>query len=283
MEYEELLRKYTSEFDFLADIPRKDKNKYPPWAIRKYIEMSNALLHPDLSKELRILSYCTIDSVFLARKLLQSYFSWSYNLTTETSYSLVMFFAGEDFSILSPFSQIDGISFQADRFDGPTSNPEVLDNDAISDVFRSEIESEYKSVNIRLGNSVHKSDIVWFIKKYWKDIEPLMNRLEIDNQQIRPRNEARRNITEYAMRNRKISTIERNGAHRTSGRPVPDYDTLNAGYKQVKPNAKKNASDLFSIVHEQLSHSLTHHLGNNTYVLCIDEIGQTPYLYLEHK
>lgn len=282
MEYDELVTKFTSRYDFLNDIPKKDKDRYPPWAIRKYIEMSGALLHPDLSAELRVLSACTYESVYVNRNVLQSYFAWSYNLTTETSYSIVMYFSGEDFSILSPFSQLDGITFHKADLEGPTSNPEEFDIDAISETTRKDINRNNEPVLLRIGKSAHKSDLAWFVKKYWKDIEPLIERPEADSKQIRPRGEAERNIKEYAMRRKKISTDERIGAHKISGRPLPDYDTFNAGYKQIKPRAKKNTYDLFSIIHEQLSQSLTHHHGTNTYILCLDDSGETPYLYLEH-
>ena len=50
-----------------------------------------------------------------------------------------MYFAGEDFSILSPFSQIDGITYNAVDTNGPESNAEVFDIDAISESFRSDV------------------------------------------------------------------------------------------------------------------------------------------------
>ena len=283
MEYGNIVEKFISEYGFLSNIPKRDMDKYPPWAIRKYIEMSGSLLHPELSEELRILSYCTSESVYLNRKILQSYFAWSYSLTSETSYSLVMYFAGEDFSILSPFSQIDGITYNAVDTNGPESNAEVFDIDAISESFRSDVQSEDKYVNLRIGSSAHKSDLIWFVKKYWKDIEPLFEHPDIDSRQIRPRPEAVRNIKEYAMRRQKVPMKIRKLAHSEFIEHQPYYVNLNGGYKQVKPNAKKNNYDLFSIVREQLSQSLTHHLGINTYSLCLDDSGDAPYFYLEHR
>lgn len=283
MEYPELVEKYTLRYSFLADVPKKDKNKYPPWATRKYIEMSSCLLHPDLSKELQILSYCTPDSVFLNRHILQSYFAWSYKLTTETSHSLVMYFAGEDFAILSPFSQLDGVTFHSENLDGPASDPDTYDLNAVSEMLREDIQSAYEPVTLRIGKGVHKKDVIWFINEYWKDIESQIERPEIDGKQIRPRDETMRNILEYNMRKNKVSNKERIHTHKVNGDPFPDYDVLNGAYKQTKPNAKKNNYDLFSIVFEQLSQSLTHHLGINTYVLNLDDSGEAPYLYLEHK
>lgn len=282
MEYSELVQKYLSQYDFLMDISKRDKDKYPPWAIRKYIEMSNSLLHPDLSRELNILSLCTFDSVYLNRKILQSYFSWSYKLTTETSYSLVMYFAGEDFAILSPFSQLDGITYRIHNTDGPKSDHLAYDLEAISSSFREDIESESEPITIRVGKSTHKRDLIWFIKKYWQEIEPLIERPEIDSKQIRPRDESLRNIREYTMRKNKVPNKERVHTHKALGDPFPDYDVLNTAYKQTKPNAKKNSYDLFSIVFEQLSQSVTHHLGINSYILCLDDSSESPLLYLEH-
>jgi hypothetical protein len=282
MEVEDLVNKYLRRYRYLIDIKPNEKDKYPPWAIRKYIEMSGALIHPDLQRELFILSLCSHDSIWIARNLLQSYFAWSYKLTTESSFSIVMYLSGEDFSVLSPFSQLDGITYSAGSTDGPAGDPRAYDINAISDTARDEANLGKDPVTIRLGHSAHKTDLIWFVKKYWHEIENQIDRPDADRKQIRHREATIRNIREYSMRISKVDPEERMSDHEARDGYAPDYDTLNSAYKESMPNAKRNPYGPFSLIFEQIKGMSDFQLRKSKYHLRVDNSSEAPFLYLEH-
>jgi hypothetical protein len=284
MDIQEFIHKFLSRYSFLLEVEEKQKNIYPPWATRKYIELSNALIHPDLQKELFILSLCDPESIWKIRFVIQSYFAWSYKLTTESSYSLVMYFAGEDFAILSPFSQIDGIIYYDLETEGPISEIDTYDLDAISERLRENIDLRSSFVNIKVGSSAQKTDLIWFIKRYWSDIEKLLDRPELDSKQIRQRDEAKRNILEYNLRRSKVSTTERKHVHKLNNNGIElDYDVLNTAYKQAKPVAKSSQYDFFSIASKQIEGLPQIFLKQQTYEAFIDDSDGRPFLILKNK
>lgn len=175
----------------------RDYSKKPPWQLRKVRDIVQALAHPDISRDQSILWLCGQESILKHQQLLVEYYQ-SYGLSLEITESLILFCATWDIDFLIASKQIDGVRFynSDSKIAGPSSDPAATYENIQCDIKRHD-----PHMNIRIGRSATKEDVIWFINKYWEsDIEPISNPYVKDAPKIRGKPKTLRDLTIYALR-----------------------------------------------------------------------------------
>lgn len=272
MNVNDLRSKITSEYD---NALKQGEKNVPPWAKRKYIILLDVLNHPDLAEELSLLLLCTSDSIYLLRKVLIEYFVRSYDITTEVSESLVSYLSGGSYDDLSPFNQVDGVSYFNDDKNvvGPASPAETSDNESFF-LGDGDEEQSPSYVNIRVGRSANKQDVLWFVEKYWPEMEKLLDQSQADKKQVRPRNMSKRDNIVYKLTQKgyKPKDIE---AKMQDFEGVLDYATQAVIIKKKRPKYS-----LFDRALRQIAGIPEAQLKYAGYQLHLNEKGEQPYLEL---
>jgi hypothetical protein len=232
----------------------------PPWQLRKTRDIARALNNPDVSRDLGVLYYCTGESIFEYHKLLIEYLKKNYGLSLEVSESLILACAQKDGDPLVAFKQMDGVRyFNTDlKIVGPNDNLKFSYKNLLRD-----IKSGDPHVNIRIGRSATKQDVLWFIDKYWdSDIEPISNPYKKDASAEREKPTMLRDATIYSLRQSgwKFADIQKYIADEYDD--AIEEPTLRQIHKRHKPQYS-----LFAKASEQMKAYITENLDDKDFNL----------------
>lgn len=210
-------QKFRHAFDELyeARLKRHKSGTLPPWAVRKSQDIARSLAHPDIYRDLVILMCCTHESVLANHTLLIKYFISTYGMSDEMAESWVLYFATGDVEAIVATKQLDGVRYFNDdlQIAGPASD----EKEAYARLLRVRDE-QAPHVNIRIGASATRSDVKWFIDKYWEsDIEPHLSKVEV-----------KQTRNKKLLRNSTIYALHKQGL---KAKAIQDYidDTANYG------------------------------------------------------
>jgi hypothetical protein len=165
--------KFLHQFD--EYIKRFDQLKKPPWYKNRILGIRAAIMHPDFSTDIATLMICEPESVLKLYIQLRSHLCTDYGYDPDVVESFLLYATGRNFDDLSPLRQVDGISVVdfEQREMQPAENPRE-----VFDAYINKYDKVSPHIYIRLGRSVNKNDVEWFIDQYWdKYIDNKINTL----------------------------------------------------------------------------------------------------------
>jgi hypothetical protein len=182
--------------------------KDPPWADRKNQEIVRSLAHPQIQRDLGILSVCTRESILENQQVLTEYLVKNYDLSFDMAESWVLLMATGDIRAILPRTQIDGVRFFNDltKTAGPKDDKSAAYKNLQADVKRGD-----PHINIRIGRSATKQDVKWLLDHYWDEYVAPALKLPYQATEQRAKRKLLRNSTIYALYNdgKKVSDIQK--------------------------------------------------------------------------
>ena len=162
-------------FDQIAeDFKKKRDTIYkrtdvPPWVKRKEFEIQRSVLDPFVSRDLSVLKVCSTDTISEHRGVLIKYLNETHNLSYEMSETWVTAFGTRNMDmVVNREWQIDGLKYFDDESQTATSG---ITPASSYRAMRMNIDRDRSYVNLHIGSSATKQDLVWFIKNTWeKDV-----------------------------------------------------------------------------------------------------------------
>lgn len=165
-------QKLIDEYDeFLKELDQLSK---PPWYENKMLGIKAGMMHPDFIADIDLLKFCDEKSVMRLYLEVRAHLCMDYGYDPEVVESFLSYAISKDISELSPIRQQDGMSvvdFEAKEMQ-PSQDPKkvFVQYERAGNIF--------PHVYIRLGRSVKRNDIEWFMDQYWdKYIDPYINTL----------------------------------------------------------------------------------------------------------
>lgn len=183
-----------------------DSDKFPPWYKRKVSNLLQCFSHPDFDRDFSILMWSNQESILDNYQELVKYFVSKYRLDGEIVETYVRFAITGKLELMQPDHQMWPSYLFHDRkkVAWPSEDPKKLYEDVqVGD----EINQAY--VNLHIGRSSTKKDIIWMINTLWdSEIEPRLYKTST-GKTARARNAYFRNSTIYylhkqGMRNKDI-------------------------------------------------------------------------------
>lgn len=190
---------FLDEFNkfYAKRLSKYESSRQPTWAKRKNEEIIRSLSHPEFVAMLGILNRCTPESIMENQLLLEEYFIRTFDVSLELAESWVLYFATQDIRAIMPTNQIDGVRFFNDdkKIAGPSDNQDASYVNLVADIDRKD-----PHMNIRIGRSATKQDVLWFIDHYWEtEIEPRITPKFAKPPSQRRKRQLLRNSTIYTM------------------------------------------------------------------------------------
>ena len=158
--------------DLIEDFLKKEKELYnrddvPPWAKRKEFEILRSTLDPFISRDMSVLKVCSTDTISEHREVLIEYLHNIHSLSYEMSETWVVAFGTGDMNALMKREwQIDGLKYFDDE--SKTATHGVTPGSSYK-AMRMNIDRGRPYVNLHIGSSATKADVIWFIKNTWKN------------------------------------------------------------------------------------------------------------------
>ena len=158
--------------DLIEDFLKKEKSLYnrddvPPWAKRKEFEILRSTLDPFISRDISVLKVCSTDTISEHREVLIEYLHKTHNLSYEISETWVIAFGTGNMDMLMKREwQIDGLKYFDDE--SKTATHGVTPESSYK-AMRMNIDRGRPYINLHIGSSATKADVIWFIKNTWKE------------------------------------------------------------------------------------------------------------------
>lgn len=150
--------------------------------------------------DVSILLLCTPQSVESIFDKLVKYFIYAYSVSEEFAVTITQYCILKDKDIFDGARQLDGLTYYRDdkRLAGPPNR-----SSKTYQKLQSAVKRGGAHVNIRIGSSATKDDIIWYINHFWdSEIAPMRNlKHEESPQKSKPK----------LLRDRTIYALRRNG------------------------------------------------------------------------
>lgn len=227
---------YTARFDHL---------KKPDWFENRVLGMKAAIMHPDFTSDIATLMLCDKESVLKHYIILRAYLCYDYGFEPDVIESFILFATSRNFDDLSPMRQVDGISVVdfKNKEMHPSENPKEVFDEYIN---------KYNKISphiyLRLGRSVSRKDVQWFLDEYWdRYIDNKINTLPPLKYERVPKT-LPRDATIYAMHKSGMKSSEIvDSIHKQFGGKVLEYTYIYKVKKSFKPE-----HEYFKLINKQI-------------------------------
>lgn len=162
--------------ELIEDFQKKEKDLYnradvPPWAKRKEFEATKSALDPFISRDISVLKVCSADTIAEHQEVLIKHLNETLDLSLEISETWIAAFVTKDMNMLINREwQIDGLKYFDD---GSKTATHGITPESSYKAMRMNIDRGRPYVNLHIGSSTTKADLIWFINNTWKDeVEP---------------------------------------------------------------------------------------------------------------
>lgn len=256
--------------DIIEDFLKKEKSLYnrtdrAPWAKRKDFEILRSTLDPFISRDISVLKVCSKNSIYEHREVLVKYLNEVHSLSYEISETWVIAFSTGNTDVLTNLEwQVDGLKYFDDELKTATHG---VTPESSYKAMRMNIDRGRQYVNLHIGSSATKADLMWFIKNTWKDeVEPKLKTRAFTGR-ITPAESLRRFIT---ARLKKLGVEQKD--IRKYWETAFGYELADSTYRQPFHEPAYEA-DLFFEARAQLGKDLGKKIqpGDRTYELIIDK------------
>jgi len=173
-----------------------DSEKTPTWIRRKAKGIEETTLNFHFLETLDLLNFCTRDSLVENYQSLVDYFVDAYDMKADIAEAWVTYTITDDRNVISKHYEMDPLLFRVD--DKKIAFPATDQKQAYEDYFAN-YDNNRNYVNLRIGSTNTKEDVIWLIEHYWDDVKQVLQVNEPRIQKRKDRGALLRDSMIYVM------------------------------------------------------------------------------------